>query len=199
MKRFQTVDDFMEAQDKYRSELTVLRDILLESSLDETVKWGFPVYTYKGKNLVGMSSFKAYFGLWFYQGALLNDQKGVLINAQEGKTKAMRQWRMQSMDDIDISVIKEYISESKKLQDQGIQIKPEKAKKLVIPEELQTKLDEDQSLRNNFFSLTPYKQRDFADYISSAKREATRISRLEKCIPIILAGKGLNDKYATKK
>ena len=198
MKRYTTVDEFIEAQEDHKNELSILRDILLELPLKETVKWGFPVYTYKGKNLVGLGSFKSYFGLWFYQGGLLSDHKKVLINAQEGKTKAMRQWRMNHVNDIDIATIKNYIGEAMRLQDEGKVIKPAKPKELVIPIELQAQLDDNEELRSQYFSLTPYKQRDYAEHIGSAKREETRISRLNKCIPLILQGKGLNDKYMSK-
>ncbi len=92
-KRHKTVDDYIEAAEPWQDELIRLRKILRSTDLEETVKWGAPCYTHDGKNVVGMASFKSYVGLWFHQGALLGDKKKVLINAQEGKTKALRQWR----------------------------------------------------------------------------------------------------------
>ena len=112
MKRFKTADEFYEADPNWKEELGALREILLETDLVETVKWGMPVYTLEGKNVVGTGSFKSYFGIWFYQGVFLSDPDGVLVNAQEGKTKAMRQWRMESSAEIDREKILEYVGEA---------------------------------------------------------------------------------------
>jgi uncharacterized protein YdeI (YjbR/CyaY-like superfamily) len=85
--------------------LIVMREILCSTELKETIKWGTPVYTINDKNIVGLGSFKSYVGLWFYQGVFLKDEAGVLINATEGITKAMRQWRFNSVEEIDDRLI----------------------------------------------------------------------------------------------
>ncbi len=100
MKRRKTVAEFIATSDKWQQELELLRKILNSCDLEETVKWGSPCYTFRGKNIVGIGAFKSYCGLWFFQGALLADEAGVLMNAQEGVTKAMRQWRFQSKSEI---------------------------------------------------------------------------------------------------
>lgn len=188
------VTEYIDKKSQWSEELNHLRSILLNLPVEETIKWGSPFYTNGGKNIVGMSAFKNYFGLWFPQGALLKDDAKVLINAQEGKTNAMRQWRFETIDDINPDLIKTYILESIENKNAGIQMKPKK-KPLIIPELLQRKLDESEELSEKYNGLTLSCKREYADHISDAKREATKHNRLEKIIPMILAGKGLYDKY----
>ena len=192
MERFTNVDDYIAAS-PYPLELQVLRDILIETELTETVKWGAPTYTFEGKNVVGLGSFKSYFGLWFFQGALLEDAGKKLINAQEGKTKALRQWRFDSVLDVDPDLVKKYIQESIDNQKKGRAIKPAK-KPLVVPQELLDALKGNElTAIYEAFSLT--KKREFADYISEVKKEETRQKRISKIIPMMRDGVGLNDKY----
>ena len=99
MKKDTTVLDYIEKHQTYMKELVLLRDILNNTDLEETIKWGAPCYTINGKNIVGMAAFKSYIGLWFHQGVFLKDLKKVLINAQEGTTKALRQWRFKNRRD----------------------------------------------------------------------------------------------------
>lgn len=188
------VTEYIDKKDKWKDGLLKLRSIMSQLPLEETVKWGAPTYTSKGKNIVGMSSFKNYFGLWFFQGALLKDDSKVLINAQEGKTSALRQWRFTSVDEIDADLIKTYALEAIDNQAKGKEIKPKK-KPLIIPDLLQQAMDSDLELKEKYESLTLGKKRDYADHISDAKRDATKQSRLEKIIPMIKSGIGLYDKY----
>ena len=173
----------------------MLREILLANDLVEEVKWGAPVYTVNGKNIVGIGAFKSYVGLWFFQGALLKDKERVLINAQEGKTKALRQWRFTSANELNQNLINKYVKEAIANQKQGFLMKPAKPKPALIPEELMTMLKSDKALKIAFENITPYKQKEYAEYISKAKRIATKETRLTKIKPLILAGIGLNDKY----
>lgn len=190
------VTAYIEKKSNWKESLEVLREIMLSLPVEETIKWGAPTYTFKGKNIVGMAAFKNYSGLWFFQGALLKDTHKVLMNAQEGKTKAMLQWRFSSIEEINPELIKEYVLEAIENQKQGKEIKPQRNKKpLIIPELLQKELDSNSALKGSFESFTLSKKREYADYISEAKREATKQSRLEKIIPMILEGKGLHDKY----
>ena len=195
MQLSKTVDDFILKQDNWKEELKHLQKLLLETELVETVKWGMPVYTINGKNVVGIGSFKSYVGMWFFQGSFLSDPKKVLINAQDVKTKGMRQMRFSSMDQMDDDIIRIYVTEAIQNQKDGKEIKPERKKELVVPAELHEMLLQDQNLKDSFDSLTPGKQREFAEYIESAKRIETKLSRLEKIIPLINNGVGLNDKY----
>lgn len=189
-----TVDDYILNQSNWNEELIVLRNIMLENGLEEHIKWGAPTYSYRGQNVVGIASFKQYFGLWFFQGALINDSKQVLMNAQEEKTKAMRQWRMNNANEIDGKSIGNYISQAKKMVDDGVKIKPEK-KPLEVPIMLKKMLENLPELAKNFDGMGLSKQREFCDYINEAKQQATKERRLDKVLQHIEQNKGLNDKY----
>ena len=145
--------------------------------------------------LVGLGAFKSYVGLWFYQGALLADKDKVLMNAQEGRTKAMRQWRFASKKDIKVRQIKAYIKEAIQLQQQGQEIKPDRAKPIVVPPELKKALSKNKRAAGAFKKLPKGKQREFTVYIADAKRDDTKQKRLEKILPMIEEGIGLSDKY----
>ena len=195
VQRHKTVDDYVESCEHWQPELIRLRKILNATGLQETVKWGAPCYTSGGKNIVGIGAFKSYVGLWFFQGALLSDPGKELVNAQKGKTKAMRQWRFHSAKDIRANSIKAYVAEAIELAASGKQIKAERNKPVVIPSELKAALAADKAVAGAFDGLTPGKRREYAEYIADAKRAATKAKRIEKILPMIADGQGLNDKY----
>ena len=196
MKKPTNVDEYILENEQWSEELIILRELILSTDLEETIKWMFPVYMHKKKNIVGLCAFKSYFGIWFFQGGTLKDELGVLTNAQEGKTKALRQWRFQSADEINPEQILAYLAEAIDNQISGNIIQPQKTKKpLIIPPELQTVLDKNSILKHHYEQFSLFNKRDFADYISQAKRQATKERRLEKIIPMILRGEALNDKY----
>lgn len=179
---------------QWENELEQLHAIIRKTPLIETTKWGGPVYTYKNKNVVGIGGFKSYFGIWFYNGVFLKDEKKLLINANEENTKSLRQMRFNSANEIDEKLILNYIKEAIEIEEKGLAI-PKEKKETIIPELLQNELDKNSDLLNKFNAFAPYKQREFIEYITSAKQEKTQITRLEKIIPIIIEGRGLNDKY----
>jgi uncharacterized protein YdeI (YjbR/CyaY-like superfamily) len=195
MKRNTTVDEFISSSKEWNIELKKLRKIILKSDLEEAVKWGAPVYTYDNKNIGGIGAFKSYVGLWFFQGALLRNKNKKLVSAQEGVTKALRQWRFTSIDDIDEKLILEYIKEAIKNQKSGKEIKQSKKSPIKVPKELADMLKRNQKLKKNFDQLTAFKQREYFNYIVEAKREETKFSRLGKIVPMILKGVGLHDRY----
>lgn len=198
MKGAKSAEQYIIKNSQWSSCLTLLRELALSiPELTETIKWGIPVYEYKGKNVAGIAAFKAHVALWFYQGALLKDQAKVLVNAQEEITVAMRQWRFTDRSQIEehAALIEQYLMESIQNQDSGLVIKPMKDKPLLIPDELKKALDSDSSLLNAFEKFTKSKKREFTLYIDQAKRLETKMSRLEKIIPMILNGIGLHDKY----
>jgi uncharacterized protein YdeI (YjbR/CyaY-like superfamily) len=195
MKSFKTVDEYILNVEVGREILIVLRDLIGSTELTETVKWGIPVYTINDKNVVGIAAFKSYVGLWFYNGSFLNDEAGVLINASEGVTKALRQWRFTSVDEIDDTLVLKYLHEAIENQKQGKELKPERNIPVIIPDELKEIFNEDRELENCFNRFTTGRQREFADYVSSAKQTETRKARIQKIIPLILENIGLNDKY----
>jgi len=198
MRRGNTVDEYILAEENWQSELMLLREIILDTELKETVKWAAPVYTLQGKNVLGMAAFKNYVWIWFFQGVFLEDKFNKLYNAQEGKTKAMRQWRFSSMEEIEQNAkfIQIYMEEAIENQKQGKELKIARSTKTIeIPSELEDELAKNPSLKSAFENLTPGKQKEYAEYVSSAKREVTKQSRLGKIIPMIEQGLGLNDKY----
>ncbi len=191
-----SVEDFIKKHSQWESQLRKLRSVLQETDLEENIKWGAPVYGYGSKNVVGLGAFKSYVGLWFFNGVFLKDEQEVLENAQEEKTKALRQWRFYEDDKIDEKLVKRYILEAIDNQKNGREILPDRSKKkLELPTELSSAFRSNKALKASFDKLTPGKQREYADHIGSAKQEKTRISRLEKAIPMIMEGKGLHDKY----
>ena len=198
MKAQKTVDGYI-LNCKYGREILItLREILKETELAETIKWGSPVYTLNGKNVVGLGSFKSYSGLWFFQGALLKDKAGVLVNAQEGTTKALRQWRFSSADEIDNELILKYVNEAIENQRKGKEIKSDRKKPIIIPRELKEVMKEDKKLESAFNHLSPGYKREYTKYISEAKKEETRLRRVQKVIPMIFQKVGINDKYKNK-
>lgn len=190
-----SVDEFFTRPSSFQQQLLHLREICLHTGMTETLKWGIPVYVAHGKNIAGICAFKSYFGIWFYQGALLDDKMNILINAQEGKTVAMRQWRFTEHDRIDEQLIFSYLREAIENARSGREIKPVKSKPLELPNELTQALENDHMLKQQFESLSTSCKREYAEYIAEAKKEETRLRRLEKTIGLILQKKGLHDKY----
>jgi uncharacterized protein YdeI (YjbR/CyaY-like superfamily) len=178
----------------WEKELELLRDILAKTQLITASKWGGEVYTFNGKNVVGIGGFKNYFTIWFFNGVFLKDPKKVLVNAQEGVTKSLRQWRFTSKKEIDEKVILQYIDEAIENEKLGKKLAPVK-KETIISDFFQNELLADIELKKQFEKLTPGKQREYLEYIDSAKREETKNTRMEKIKPMILSAIGLNDKY----
>ncbi len=195
MQKIKSVDDYIAGKPKWSAELSALRTLLNRTELTEEVKWGAPCYTLNNQNVIGMLAFKDYFGLWFHQGVFLKDESNVLINAQEGKTKALRQWRMSSPNDINEKIVSTYIDEAIANAKSGKKVPVAQAKQLIMPPELSDTLKDDDTANSAFEAFTPGKQREFADYISEAKQAATKTRRIEKILPMIKSGVGLNDKY----
>ncbi len=179
---------------QWEEELELLKTIIAKTPLVETTKWGGTIYTYNNKNIIGIGGFKSYFGVWFMNGVFLKDEAKVLVNAQEGVTKALRQWRFQSKEEVDEKLLLHYIKEAIHNEELGLTHKPTK-KETVISPFFQNELDSNADLAKAFEGFTPYKQREFLEYIDTAKQEKTKISRMEKIRPMIFANIGLNDKY----
>lgn len=195
MKKYEFLEAFFIDQTEGRELMLALRKELQNTELVECLKWNIPCYTINNKNVIGMAAFKNHISLWFYNGCFLKDEAGILINAQEGKTRGLRQWRFNLDDDLDIELLRVYIKEAIQNQLDGKIMVADKSKALEIPDELNSVLESDSVLKEKFSEFTKFKQREFAEHISNAKREATKIKRIEKIKPMILNGIGLNDKY----
>ncbi len=177
-------------------ELDLLRSLIAGTELVEMTKWGGPVYTIGKKNVLGIGGFKDYVALWFWNGVFLKDPAGKLIQANEGVTRGLRQWRFTSKSEIEKEekLILQYIREAIENEKAGLSIKPQK-KETVISDFFRKYLNADKNFATAFEAFTPGKQREFLEYIDTAKREETKITRMEKIKPMILDGIGLNDKY----
>lgn len=173
----------------------LMQQIITSIPLKKEFKWGSYIYTHKGKNVIGWGGFKHFFSLWFYNGVFLKDKEKHLINASEGKTKALRQWRFKHVTDMNPDKIHAYIQESIKTIDDGKEIKPTKTTLKKPSGVLLEALQADQSLNHSFHALTAGRQKEYIEYIEEAKQEKTKHSRIEKIKPLILEKKGLNDKY----
>lgn len=187
---------YIDEHKKFKDILHELRRIAKGQGFEETLKWGMPTYVFDKTNLVSIGAFKHHVGLWFFQGALLKDEMRILHNAQKGKTKAMRQVHFRKFDEINESILKTYLQETIENQKKGLKVKISKPiKQVVIPPTLAACLDRDDLMKNTFENLTPGRQKEYAEFIQSAKKEKTKSDRLKKITPLIKAGKGLNDKY----
>ncbi|MGH2664387.1 YdeI/OmpD-associated family protein [Flavobacterium sp.] len=181
---------------QWEEELNLVISMIAKTELVEMTKWGGSVYTIDNKNVVGLGGFKSYLAIWFFNGVFLKDEAQVLVNAQEGVTKALRQWRFQSKEGIikNEKLILQYLQEAITNEKAGISKKPEK-KEAIISDLLNLELKNNTALASAFETFSPYKQREFLEYVESAKQEKTKLTRIEKIKPMILQGIGLNDKY----
>ncbi|ALR30384.1 hypothetical protein ATE47_07540 [Chryseobacterium sp. IHB B 17019] len=188
------VDFFFDKAKQWQKEFEKLRAIALDTGLEEELKWGCPCYTYQEKNIFLIHGFKEYCAILFFKGALLNDTDNILIQQTEN-VQAARQIRFTSLKEIvDLEkVIKTYMYEALEVEKSGIKVPMKKTKEFEMPEEFQKRLDENLLLKEAFEGLTQGRQRAYLLYFSSAKQSKTREARIEKYIPEILNGKGLND------
>ncbi|MBS7333819.1 MAG: DUF1801 domain-containing protein [Weeksellaceae bacterium] len=189
------VPDWKKYHDQYADITNKLVEIVSKTDLVKEFKWGGDIYTYNGKNVLAFSGFKNHYSLWFHNGVFLEDKAKVLISANEEKTKALRQWRFKSIEDLDTKLIESYIKEAIQIAKEGKELilvkEPPKEPQGILKEAL----EQDQDLHKAFFALTPGRRKDYIEYIDEAKQEKTKINRLNKIKPIILEGKGLYDKY----
>ncbi|MED4216495.1 YdeI/OmpD-associated family protein [Priestia megaterium] len=188
------VDEFLTKAKKWKEEYETLRKIVLDCELTEDYKWMNPCYTFEKKNIVLIHGFKEYCALLFPKGSLLQDSHDILIQQTEN-VQGARQIRFTNVQEIaeKEAVLKAYIYEAIEVEKAGLKVKAKKPEELIIPEELQHKFDEIPALKDAFTTLTPGRQRAYILYFSAAKQSKTRESRVKKCIPNILNGKGLND------
>ncbi len=187
------VDEHINESKQWKDEMNALRTIILDCQLAEDFKWGKPCYSFQGKNIVIIQGFKEYFALLFFKGGIMKDSEHLLVKMGEN-TQAGRQMRFENVQDIlgKKSVIKDYIFDAIEIEERGekVEIKREAT---PIPEEFQIKLNENPELKSAFESLTPGRQRAYLFHFSAPKQSKTRESRIEKSIPSILDGKGMND------
>jgi len=188
------VDVYLRNAKKWQKEIGKLRTILLGCQLTEELKWGKPCYTFQENNVVIILPLKEYCVLLFCKGALLQDPQGILVRPTEN-TQAARQVRFTHLGEIveRAAILKSYIQQAIEVEKAGLEVTYKKITDYKVPEELQKKLDEVPALKTAFKALTPGRQRGYFLYFSAPKQSKTRELRIEKCIPQILKGRGLND------
>jgi uncharacterized protein YdeI (YjbR/CyaY-like superfamily) len=188
------VDFYFSKAQEWQKEIKKLRTIVLDCGLTEELKWGCPCYTFQKSNIVLIHVFKEYCALLFFKGVLLKDAHGILIQQTEN-VQVGRQIRFTGVREIEKmeTILKAYIYEAIEVEKAGLQMDLKKTTEYKIPEEFQNKLDENPALKTAFKGLTPGRQRGYLLYFSAPKQSKTRESRIEKSIPQILDGKGLND------
>jgi len=186
------VDFYFNKAGKWQKEIEKLRTICLDCGLNEELKWGTPCYTFEKSNIVLIHVFKEYCALLFFKGALLKDPQGILVQQTEN-VQAARQIRFTSVRDIHKKILKDYIYRAVEAEEAGLKVSLKKTSEFTIPDEFQDQLDKKTALKKAFYALTPGRQRGYILHFSSAKQSKTRVARIEKYIPHILDGKGLDD------
>jgi uncharacterized protein YdeI (YjbR/CyaY-like superfamily) len=188
------VDRYLKKAPKWQEEMKKLRAIILGCHLTEELKWGKPCYSFQKSNVVLIVGFKKWCALLFCKGALLKDPKDILIKPGEN-TQSTRQLRFTHVREIARMefILKAYLREAIAVEKAGLEVNYKAITDLKLAEEFQKKLNENPALKAAFEALTPGRRRGYNMYFSAAKQSKTRESRVEKCMPQILRGKGLND------
>jgi uncharacterized protein YdeI (YjbR/CyaY-like superfamily) len=177
-------------RERWKAEIAAMRKVLAGLAMKEVRKWGQPTYTVNRKNIVIMQGFKEYFGLGFFQGALLKDPRKVLV--QLGQTQAGRVMKFTSAKDITAkaTTIKAYVREAIAVEKAGLHMKPKRTSDFPVPEELSERFRNDPRFKRAFEALTPGRQRGYLYHFAAAKQSATRTSRIDKAMPAIFEGRG---------
>ena len=180
----------MAYRERWTAEIAEMRRVLAGLTMTEECKWGKPTYTVDGKNIVILQGFKEYFGLGFFQGALLKDPEKVLV--QLGQVQAGRVMKFTSAKDIKAkaAVIKAYVREAIAVAKAGLRMERKKTSDFPVPEELTERLERDPRFKRAFEALTPGRQRSYLYHFAAAKQSATRVARIEKAVPAIFEGRG---------
>lgn len=174
--------------------LTALRDICRSAGLVETVKWGHPCYMYAGRNIALFGALQGDFRLNFFNAALMKDPEG-LLERLGPNTQHPDSIRFTATEQVEerATAIRAYLLEAMAYAEAGLR-PPKVAQALELPDELVDAMDADPELAEAFHRLTPGRQRSYVIHLSSAKTAATRVARIEKARPQILAGKGANER-----
>lgn len=188
------VDWFFNKDTQWQQAYAKLRTVLLDCGLTEELKWGVPCYTLDGQNVVLIHGFKEYCALLFFKGVLMKDFNAILVQ-QTANVQAARQIRFTSAAQVEESqhVLKAYVEDAIAVEKSGQEVEFKKTEEFPMPLEFQIQLDEMPELKTAFEALTPGRQRGYLLHFSSAKQAKTREARVEKCIPKIMEGKGLDD------
>ena len=187
------VDVFMKKQTKWQEEYALLREISLSTGLTEDLKWMHPCYTLDDKNVFLLHSFKEYIAVFFHKGVIMKDPKKILIQ-QTPNVQAGRQLRFKNLEEIVKAkkVIKSYMLEAIAVEEAGIEVPMKKAAPAELPKDIAATMKKIPGMTAAFKKLTPGAQREYLLYFDGAKKEETRIARVEKYADKIIAGKRMN-------
>ena len=187
------IDAFVSRAKRWPGEIQKLRSVLLDCGLDEELKWGKPCFMFEGKNVAIIQPFKEHCSLLFFKGALFQDTHGLLRSQGENTQSALR-LEFTSEADIKKTVLRSYVQQAIAVEKAGLTVDFKAKRELELPEELTRVLKKNRQLTKAFHALTPGRQRAYVLHFTGAKQSNTRTARIEKCIPKILAGKGMNDR-----
>lgn len=187
------VDAFVSRTKVWQAEIQKLRSILLDCGLDEDIKWGKPCFAFEGKNVAIIQPFKAHCSLMFFKGALFEDPHGLLRSQGENTQSALR-LEFTSEAQVKKAVVASYVKQAILVEKSGLTVDFKAKRELEPPEELTQILQKNRKLAKAFHALTPGRQRGYVMHFKGAKQSQTRTARIEKCIPKILAGLGMNDR-----
>lgn len=187
------VDAFVGRAKNWGDEIESLRSILLDCGLDEDLKWGKPCFMFEGNNVAIIQPFKEHCSLMFFKGALIRDPHG-LLRSQGRNTQSAMRLEFTGKDQIRKAVVRTYVKQAIAVEKAGLKVDFKAKRELEIPEEFAEILNKDSELAQAFHALTPGRQRGYVLHFTGAKQSRTRSARIEKCIPGILAGKGMNDR-----
>ncbi len=181
--------------DQWSKEIEKVQGILSTFPLDRTLKWGNDVFTYNNKNILSYAGFKNHFAIWFYNGVFINDTENVLVSGTEGNTKSLRQWRFTSANSMPEEKIKDYIQQAIQIVIDGKTLPAQRLPLKNIDGHLKETLSKNDLLNEKFNQLTKSQKNEYISYIQDAKKDKTKSLRIEKISPLIMEGKGLNDRY----
>jgi len=187
------VDAFLNRAKAWQAEMKKLRSILIKCGLEEELKWGKPCFMFEGANIAIIQPFKEHCSLMFFKGSLLEDSHG-LLRSQGANTQSALRLEFTSEAQIKKSVLEAYVKSAIAVEQQGLKVDFKAKRELELPPELTEIFKKDRKLAKAFAALTPGRQRAYVMHFTGAKQSATRTARIEKCAPLIFAGKGLNDR-----
>ncbi len=188
------VDFYFQKEKKWQEEITKMRAIALSCGLTEELKWGCPCYTINGQNVVLIHVFKEYCAYLLFKGALMNDEHAILVH-QSKNVQSARQIRFTNVSEVSTQqkILKEYLLHAIEIEKSGLKVELKKTEEYDVPVEFDDKLNAMPALKKAFEKLTPGRRRGYLLFFSAPKQSKTREARIEKSIPLILQGKGLND------
>lgn len=194
MKKITSYREYRDLDPSWHEELDWLYAIVKKTKLEETIKWGIPVFCLNNKNVIGLIRLKGGVGIWFYKGSFLKDEQQLLVNAQEGKTKGMRSIKVYNTKDISETTIEQYILEAIEVERKGLKIEITKKKTANLPSYFEKFLAENKAIEL-FNTMSTSCKREYIEYVDSAKKEETKLRRMLKSLELIKENKGLHDKY----